>query len=167
DVCGGGTRKSRRDGGHRDPVAAEPDGQRAHHSDQRALRRHVREQVRARGTPKGVGHDENHAAKAAISHPRGEGLRKQECRLDVDRLDPAPHVEVELVERPEGDHRRRVDKDVAPAVAIEHEPGGPAYTSSGSPRSTTTSPVWPRMTTVWSGASRAAIAPPIAPAPPV
>jgi DNA-binding transcriptional LysR family regulator len=37
DVCGRGARKSRRYRGNRDPVAAEPDGQRAQHSDQRAL----------------------------------------------------------------------------------------------------------------------------------
>ena len=32
-----------------------------------------------------------------------------------------------FVERPEGDHRRRMDKNVAAAVAIEHELGGPPY----------------------------------------
>jgi hypothetical protein len=40
-------------------------------------------------------------------------------------------------------------------------------TSSGPPRSTATSPARSRTTTVWSDASRATIAPPMAPAPPV
>ena len=36
-------------------------------------------------------------------------------------------VELELVEWLEFDHRRRVDKDVAPAVALEHKLRGLAY----------------------------------------
>ena len=60
------------------------------------------------------------------AHPRSEGLREQQRRLHVDRLNRAPHVELEILERPEGDHRRRVDEDVAPAVTLDHERRGPA-----------------------------------------
>jgi len=82
-----------------------------------------------RGTPEGVGDDEDHAAEAAFSHPRREGLREQQRRLHVDCLNLPPYVEAELVERPEGDHRRRMDEHVAAAVPIEHEFGGPLYVS--------------------------------------
>jgi hypothetical protein len=49
------------------------------------------------------------------------------CQLHVDRLNPAPDVEPEVVERLDREHRRRVDKDVAPAVAVVDELRRPAY----------------------------------------
>jgi hypothetical protein len=83
--------------------------------------------VRTWRTPIRIRHNEDHATEAAITHPRNEGLREQKRLLHVDRLDLTPHFKLELVKRPEGDHRRRVDKNVAPTVAIEYRIRGPAY----------------------------------------
>jgi hypothetical protein len=69
DLGGGrGVREPRRHGGHRDPVASHPDGERARHADQRALGRDVGQHVCVRWAPEGVGHDDDHAPEAAIAH---------------------------------------------------------------------------------------------------
>jgi hypothetical protein len=59
--------------------------------------------------------------------PGHEGLREQQCRLHVHRLHLAPRGERELLEGPERDHGRRMDQDVAPAVAVEYMSRCPAY----------------------------------------
>jgi hypothetical protein len=88
------------------------------------------------------------------------------CQLHVDRLNPAPDVEPEVVERLDREHRRRVDKDVAPAVAVVDELRRPAYIVRVAQVDDDVAGAV-RTTTAWSSASRARIAPPMAPAPPV
>jgi hypothetical protein len=125
--AGGGASESRRDRGHRDSVAAEPDRERPRHSDQRALRRDVGEHMTVRRAPERVRDDEDHAAEPPISHSGSERLREQQRRLYVDRLNLAPGVEFDLLERPERERRRGVNEDVAPAVTIEDKFSGAAY----------------------------------------
>jgi hypothetical protein len=74
----GGASESRRDRGHRDPVAAEPDRERPRYPDQRALRRDVGEHLTVRRAPERIRDDEDHAAEAPISHSGNERLRKQQ-----------------------------------------------------------------------------------------
>jgi len=125
--AGGCASESRRDRGHRDAVAAELDRERPRHSDQRALRRDVGEHLTVWRAPERVRDDEDHAAEPAISHSGSERLREQQRRLYVDRLNLAPGVELDLLERPERERRRCVNEDVAPAVTIEDKFSGAAY----------------------------------------
>jgi hypothetical protein len=49
------------------------------------------------------------------------------ARLYVYRLHLAPRGERKLIEGPEGDHGRRMDQNVTPAVAVEYVPRCAAY----------------------------------------
>ena len=113
------------------------------------------------------GYDEDHPAECAIAHLRSERLREEQGRLNVDRLNAAPGIGFDLLKRLELERRRCVNEDVASAVAIEDELGCLVQRRpdcSGRPRNPRRGS---RTTTVWSGASRSTIAPPMALAPPV
>ena len=127
DIGSRGWRQARSDSGHGDSVTSESYRERACHADQSTLGRYIREHVCTGRTPIRIGHNKDHAAETAISHPGNEGLREQQRRLDIDRLDLTPHLKPEVVEWSEGDHRRRVNKNIASTVAAKYRIRGPPY----------------------------------------
>jgi hypothetical protein len=105
--------------------------------------------------------------KITRPNPRSnECLREQEHRLDVDGLNLAPGVEFDLLKRPELERRRCVNEDVASAVAIEDELRRRAYVVRVAQVDDDIGGAVEDDHAVV-GASRATIAPPMAPAPPV
>jgi hypothetical protein len=88
--------------------------------DQRGLAGDVREQVGRRRLPHRVRDHEHDPPEASLGHPRGECLGQPQRRLDVDRLDSAPAVEVEVSQRRAVERRRGVDEHVAASAPFEH-----------------------------------------------
>jgi hypothetical protein len=129
DIGSRGWRQARSDSRHGDSVASESYRERACHADQSTLGRYIREHVCTGRTPIRIGHNKDHAAETAISHPGNEGLREQQRRLDIDRLDLTPHLKPEVVEWSEGDHRRRVNKNIASTVATKYRIRGRSYSA--------------------------------------